>query len=529
MNKVRLALQSGITFAAIGAAGCSGGGSEYSGGGAGPELGEAVLELKRAPTDALCLRVQAVGRRTEIRDIDLNPGGSTSFALSGLPTGQVTFSADAFDMTCKKVKAGSVPTWISDPVAAQIVTHPPATITLIMKQNGRGKVDVDFKTDGPLKFATYNASLNRNVEGQLVTDLSDPAAAQPRAVAEIIQRTNPDVILINEFDYDAAGTAATLFRRNFLEVSQNGAAAVHYPYQYVAPSNTGIASGFDLNDNGAVVTTPGAAGYGDDALGFGAFPGQFGMVVYSKLPIDTNAVRTFQRFLWKDMPGALLPNDAATPEAGDFYSSEELAIFRLSSKSHWDIPLVFGNRRIHFLTSHPTPPVFDGAEDRNGRRNFDEIRFWADYATPGKGDYIYDDLGATGGLAAGEAFVLAGDMNSDPLDGDSIPGSAQLLLDNPRFNATQPPTSAGAVEQATLQGGANATHRGDPKFDTADFADTAPGNLRVDYVLPSNQFTIEETGVFWPLASDPLFRLVGVFPFPTSDHKLVFGAFELVP
>jgi 3-phytase len=305
-------------------------------------------------------------------------------------------------------------------VVAQIVTHPPATVALIMKQNGRGKVDVDFKTDGPLEFATYNASLNRNIEGQLVTDLSDPAAAQPRAVAEIIQRTNPNVILINEFDYDAAGTAATLFRRNFLEVSQKGAPAVHYPYQYVAPSNTGIASGFDLNNNGAIVTTPGAAGYGDDALGFGAFPGQFGMVVYSKLPIDTNAVRTFQRFLWKDMPGALLPDDTATPEAGDFYSPEELAIFRLSSKSHWDIPLVFRNRRIHFLASHPTPPVFDGVEDRNGRRNFDEIRLWADYVTPGKGDYIYDDLGATGGLAAGEAFVVAGDMNSDPLDGDSI-------------------------------------------------------------------------------------------------------------
>jgi hypothetical protein len=109
MNKFRLALKSVITFAAIGAAGCSGGSSEYSGGSAGPELGEAVLELTRAPTDALCLRVHAVGRRTEIRDIDLDPGGSTSFALNGLPTGQVTFSADAFDATCKKVKVGSVP------------------------------------------------------------------------------------------------------------------------------------------------------------------------------------------------------------------------------------------------------------------------------------------------------------------------------------------------------------------------------------------------------------------------------------
>ena len=32
---------------------------------------------------------------------------------------------------------------------------------------------------------------------------------------------------------------------------------------------------------------------------------------------------------------------------------------------------------------------------------------------------------------------------------------------------------------------------------------------------------IEASAVFWPL-SDPLFPLVGVFPFPTSDHRLVW-------
>jgi 3-phytase len=42
---------------------------------------------------------------------------------------------------------------------------------------------------------------------------------------------------------------------------------------------------------------PGAPGYGDDALGFGAFPGQFGMALFSKYPIDTAAIRTFQTFL----------------------------------------------------------------------------------------------------------------------------------------------------------------------------------------------------------------------------------------
>ncbi len=39
---------------------------------------------------------------------------------------------------------------------------------------------------------------------------------------------------------------------------------------------------------------------------------------------------------------------------------------------------------------------------------------------------------ARGGLAPGESFVIAGDQNSDPLDGDSIPGSIQQLIDNPR-------------------------------------------------------------------------------------------------
>ena len=44
-----------------------------------------------------------------------------------------------------------------------------------------------------------------------------------------------------------------------------------------------------------------------------------------------------------------------------------------------------------------------------------------------------------------------------------------------------------------------------------------PGNLRVDYVLPRKNMRITDAGVFWPLASDPTFALVGTFPFPSSD------------
>jgi myo-inositol-hexaphosphate 3-phosphohydrolase len=392
--------------------------------------------------------------------------------------------------------------------------------------------------DSQIRVATFNASLNRASSGALIADLSTPDNAQARTVAEIIQRAAPDIVLVNEFDFDTAGPngsslAAELFRTNYLAVSQNGAPAVDYPYVYIAPSNTGIASGFDLDNNGAAVTTPGAPGYAEDSLGFGAFPGQFGMVVFSKYPIDMAGVRTFQDFLWKDMPGARLPDDAGTPQPQDWYSPEELAVLPLSSKSHWDIPVSVNGEVVHILAAHPTPPVFDGPEDRNGLRNADEIRFWDDYVTPGQGTYIYDDQGRTGGLAGGERFVIVGDYNADPNDGDSVDKAIQQILLDPSIDGSVIPTSPGAVQQAALQGGINASHTGDPAFDTADFADTAPGNLRADYVLPSQVGLDPLAGsVFWPSNTDPTFPLVGTFDpslpggFPSSDHRLV--AMDLV-
>ncbi len=392
-----------------------------------------------------------------------------------------------------------------------------------------------------VRFAQFNASLNRGSAGQLLSDLSTPDNRQAQTVAEIIQRVNPDVLLINEFDYVEEGAAARLFRRNYLSVGQNisqiGAAApVGYPYFYVAPSNTGVPSGFDLDNNGSVVTTPSALGYGNDALGFGDFPGQYGMVLYSKYPIVTDQVRTFQKFLWKDMPGALLPDDPDTPEPGDWYSPEELKVFRLSSKSHWDVPINVNGRIIHVLVSHPTPPVFDGPEDRNGTRNHDEIRLWADYITPGEGDYIYDDEGVFGGLPGGASFVIMGDQNADPFDGDSTADAVRQLLYNTRINTSAAPASPGGVEQAVLDGGISLLHRANPAFDTADFGDAGPfgpGNLRADYVLPSRDLFPAGSGVFWPVTRDPLYALVGdrqdPATTPSSDHSLVWVDVEPAP
>lgn len=384
-----------------------------------------------------------------------------------------------------------------------------------------------------VRFATFNASLNRNLAGEALEHLSSPGNAQADAVAEIIQRIRPDVLLINEFDYYAGGRLANAFQKNYLKKPHNGAAAIHYPFTFVAPSNTGITSGFDLNNNGVYDDTPGDFAYGDDSFGFGEFEGKFGMAVFSKYPIDFRSIRTFQHFLWKDMPGALLPDDSTTPAPKDWYSPAELDVFRLSSKSHWDVPIRVGGDIVHFLVSHPTPPVFDGLEDRNGTRNNDEIRLWADYITGGAtASYIYDDAGTSGGLAAGESFVIAGDQNSDPLDGDSIDGSIQQLLDHPLVNTDFTPSSNGGPYFAAAQGLMNVGQLSDPKYDTADFCDfrafppcSGPGNLRADYVLPSSDLSIEDGAVFWPTPTEPFFSLTGTgvnFPVPSSDHRAVW-------
>lgn len=366
-------------------------------------------------------------------------------------------------------------------------------------------------TTGVLTVATFNASLNRNGAGELLSDLATSVNEQASNVAETIQRVDPDILLVNEFDYDAEGRAVDLFRTNYLEVAHNGAAPVSYPYAWSGPVNTGVPSGFDLDKNGST-TDPG------DAWGFGTFPGQYGFVVYSKYPIKTDQIRTFQNFLWKDMPGALLPTNA---DGTGWYSDEVLQRFPLSSKTHADLPVDVDGTTVHVLAAHPTPPSFDGPEQRNKKRNFDEIRVWADYVA-NRADYLYDDNGVKGGLPADANFVILGDYNSDPLDGDSYPGAIDQLLASPRIVDTLP-TSQGGPLEAQLQGGANLAHKTDPKFDTGDFTDDPrPGNLRIDYVLPNAGTQVDEAQVLWPTRDDELFRLTGLHPFPTSDHRMVW-------
>lgn len=349
-----------------------------------------------------------------------------------------------------------------------------------------------------VRIATFNTALSHKKASSFYAALKSGKDQRIRNVARILQIIRPDIIAINEFDYDEERQGARWFRERYLSQSQDGHQALDFPYQFSAPSNTGVDSGIDLNNNGQT-------GEPNDAYGYGQFEGQYGMLVLSGFPIDRNKARTFQHFLWKDMPQALLPKD--------WYSDDAVDKLRLSSKSHWDLPILIEDTAIHLLVSHPTPPVFDGPEDRNGKRNHDEIRFWADYINDSAGaSYMVDDSGKLGGIGSTAPFVIAGDLNADPTDGDSHAGAAALLVEHPLVNNSIVPSSRGGVNANDAQGGANQSHKGSAQFDTGDFSDKKVGNLRVDYVLPSKAgLELLCASVFWPPGEKIL-----------SDHRPVF-------
>lgn len=358
-----------------------------------------------------------------------------------------------------------------------------------------------------VRFATYNASLYDQEGGGLIARL-ERGDETARGVATVLQHLRPDVVLINEFDYDSAQRAAELFQRRYLEVPNAGLAPIRYDYRYTAPVNTGVPSGLDLDGDGSHDSP-------NDAWGYGTHPGQYGMLVLSRYPIDALAVRSFQNFLWKDLPEARRPFN---PDGTPFHSDAVWEKLRLSSKSHWDVPVRTALGTVHFLVSHPTPPVFDGPEDRNGKRNADEIALWQHYiGSGGAGDadaaWLCDDRGICGGLANGARFVIAGDLNADRHDGDGDHAAIGALLDHSRIDSSFVPRSDGAAEVALRHGHGRT---GDVHAHTGDFGPRT-GTLRLDYVLPSKGFLVRDGGVFWPREGEP-----GAAWIKASDHHLVW-------
>jgi endonuclease/exonuclease/phosphatase family metal-dependent hydrolase len=368
------------------------------------------------------------------------------------------------------------------------------------------------QADTGLRLATFNIAMGLEAAGQMEAALRSGNDRRLQKVAEILQRVRPDIVLLNEFDYDPAVPASQLINDNYLARGQNGQPGIEYPFHFRAAVNTGADSGLDLDQDGEL-HGPG------DAWGFGQFPGQYGMMILSRYPLDAASSRSFQEFPWSALPGAQRP---LQPDGAAFHPDPVWRQLRLSSKSHWDLAFEIDGKPLHLLAHHPTPPVFDGPEDRNGRRNYDEIRFWVDYSDPTGAAHIVDDNGVAGGIRRGVPFVIAGDFNSDPVDGDSRDQAIGQLLRLQRIDASCVPISKGATEAAAEQGGVNLQQQGPAATDTADFNDRYTGNLRLDYLLPSRGLAVRGCGVFWPGSGEEGQALI-----EASDHRLVWLDIQL--
>jgi hypothetical protein len=309
-----------------------------------------------------------------------------------------------------------------------------------------------------LRIATWNAGLVRAGPGLLVKDLAGGEDPQTTAVARVLAALDADVILLTSVDYDRGGVALGLL------ADQLRAKGLDYPYRFALRPNTGLQTGFDIDGNGRL-------GDPRDAQGFGLFSGNAGMAVLSRMPLDEGGARDFSDYLWRDLPGTL------TTDAADL-----AGVQRLASTGFWDVPVETAAGPLHLLAWHATPPVFDGPEDRNGRRNHDEAAFWR--------LFLEDALPMPPPDAP---FVLLGDGNMDPADGDGLREGVTALLAHPVLQDPTPPGLHGRTEPH---------QQGDPALDTVLYDDI--GGLRLDYVLPSAGLTVTAAGVLWPPQGDPL-------------------------
>lgn len=388
--------------------------------------------------------------------------------------------------------------------------------SLVMSSKG-----MTVETPTNLRVATFNVSMEAlnyaeqtkqdtvNIKGDELSDALQNNHQQIKNIAEIIQRVNPDIILLNEFDrVDDSATNIRYFINKYLSKSQNNQQAINYPYFYQGAVNTGVEVNGDLNHDGISNQLPA------DTHGFGHFVGHYGMALLSKYPIDEKAIRTFQKFKWHHMPNALKPIIPETHQP--WYTEDTWQALRLSSKSHWDIPIKVNDKTIHILASHPTPPVFDGPENRNGNRNHDEIRFWFDYINEEQGAYIYDDKQHKGALKANRRFIIVGDQNASSVEGGAVittdSQGITALLNSEKIQDPLP-TSLGGKNHSSEN--TNGIHH------TANWA------MRADYVLPSTfGLIIKKSGIFWPKKNEDTYRLIENRQ-TSSDHRLVWLDVEL--
>ena len=316
--------------------------------------------------------------------------------------------------------------------------------------------------------ATYNSDLSSYGPGLVLQHLLKANDPQTEAAIAVIQHLNADVLLLTDIDYDYENAALIALQSRLRKLG------VEYPEVIALRPNTGISTGMDIDRDGALAGPR-------DAQAYGRFSGQAGMAILSKLPIDRAHIVDLTAFLWKDLPKADLPPDM---------TEDAKALQRLSTSGHYIVPISYApDHKLNLLVWSATRPVFDGPEDRNGRRNADETALWLHFLA---GD-LPQIPPETGTYAAPKTpFLLMGQPNLDPKDGQGNSNHLNALMALPALQDPQPQGTSGRTDP----------YNGNTSRDTALLPKSGIG-LRLDMILPSADIEVTGSGVLWPPDSDP--------------------------
>lgn len=330
------------------------------------------------------------------------------------------------------------------------------------------------KSDEDLRVATLHADLVADSDtggaaaDQLVSALGTGNHVQARMIARTVQMNSPDVLALTGVTYDSAEMIAEHLRSLYFSSGQDGLPGVEYPHVFTAPTNSGKDAGADLDGDGFI-------GGSGDTIGHGEYPGQYGMIVFSKHPIVEDEVRTFQNFLWRDLPGGSMPQG---------YSELEESVMRLQDSSLWDVPIDVPGKSspVHIVT---TSLASQQAPDAEPARAEDIRRVVRDYVS-GASWYLTDDDGGHGGLTPGTPFVVTG----APVAAEADEGISQLL----KTSQMQDPEPEAVTEQPVSQR-PGASQQADA---TATRHVPQEQDRRASLVLPAAELEVSDSGVFWP-------------------------------
>ncbi len=289
-------------------------------------------------------------------------------------------------------------------------------------------------------MATLHADLIRKGPALLLRDLERGKDKQVAALRMLVKTIQPDILFLTKVDFDLEHRTGSALKE-----------ALGFKHMFTRAPNSMTPTALDLDGDGRA----------GDRQAWVRYAGEGGMLLLSQHPVEL--AYHLNDLLWKDAPNAAMPvNEHGAP----FPSAEAQGVQKLVSQGLWIVtvtPEILPP--LTLVLFHNQTPAFDGPEDLNGLRNSAQLGLLSAVMDEDYGTFPKD------------RFILMGNANLDPNDGDGERAAISALLADKRLQDAKPVSESGDHVTANWE-----------KY----------GSMRVSYVLPSTDWSIAQAGVVWP-------------------------------